>query len=164
MLGEEVRAASLTADVIERVLLAAWKQPTPERRERTCAILEALGPHVAALLTQVRADRDGEGQLPTIQLVGGLSPLRYGQALFNDLYRVAPEIADSIRSGEDDPFYEDERVPAFLRALVAQAHDRGAAEERERIMREITAEAERHRSSPGIRAGLRCALDIARSQ
>lgn len=57
-----------------------------------------------------------------------LSPLRYGQALFNDLYRVAPEIADRIRGGEDDPFYEDRRVPAFLRALVAQARAAGAAE------------------------------------
>jgi hypothetical protein len=41
--------------------------------------------------------------------------LRYGQSLFNALYDLAPELADSIRGNSSiDPFYSDEHVEAFF--------------------------------------------------
>lgn len=39
---------------------------------------------------------------------------RMGQFLFNTLHAVNPELANEIRSGELDPFYDDEKVGAFL--------------------------------------------------
>ena len=48
--------------------------------------------------------------------------LRVGQAMFNHLYDVDPEFADSLRGSDIDPFYaddyEDERVQGFLRAIA----------------------------------------------
>lgn len=50
---------------------------------------------------------------------------RYGQALFNELVDVRPDLSERIRGGEDDPFYkkgsnefDEEMVPtiAFLEA------------------------------------------------
>jgi len=47
--------------------------------------------------------------------------LRIGQAMFNRLYDVDPEFADSLRGSDVDPFYaddyEDERVQGFLKAI-----------------------------------------------
>jgi len=42
--------------------------------------------------------------------------LRYGQALFNVLYEIYPELADDIRSTNNDPYYSDdgEIVGKFL--------------------------------------------------
>lgn len=40
--------------------------------------------------------------------------LRKGQALFNKLDEINPELADSLRGSVVDPFYRDERIPAFL--------------------------------------------------
>lgn len=39
---------------------------------------------------------------------------RMGQFLFNTLNAVNPELANEIRSGELDPFYDDEKVGDFL--------------------------------------------------
>ena len=40
---------------------------------------------------------------------------RWGQALFNTLFAVHPEVAEKVRSDfRVDPFYDDDRVPAFL--------------------------------------------------
>lgn len=36
--------------------------------------------------------------------------LRWGQAFFNTLYELFPEVADSIRSGEYDPFFNSEKT------------------------------------------------------
>lgn len=43
---------------------------------------------------------------------------RRGQAFFNALYQVRPEIANAIRGTTLDPFYRDERIPAFAEHLV----------------------------------------------
>lgn len=40
--------------------------------------------------------------------------LRWGQALFNALYELFPEVADSIRGGEYDPFYKSEKCVACI--------------------------------------------------
>ena len=45
-----------------------------------------------------------------VQTNGGL---RYGQALYNHIFEVAPQIAYKIPD-ELDPFYDDDIVPAFL--------------------------------------------------
>jgi hypothetical protein len=40
---------------------------------------------------------------------------RMGQAYFNVLYAIEPELADKIRGDFLlDPFHRDERIPAFL--------------------------------------------------
>jgi hypothetical protein len=38
---------------------------------------------------------------------------RYGQALFNALYEVAPDLANEIRATARDPFHDQSRVAAF---------------------------------------------------
>ena len=45
---------------------------------------------------------------------------RYGQWLFNSLYSVRPDIANRIRTSINDPFYQDNRVPAFLEAVAKE--------------------------------------------
>ena len=39
--------------------------------------------------------------------------MRYGQAVFNALDTVRPELGDIIRGTENDPYYVDENVGAF---------------------------------------------------
>jgi hypothetical protein len=39
---------------------------------------------------------------------------RKGQAYFNALHEVHPELADEIRGGNLDPFYQDKRIDEFL--------------------------------------------------
>lgn len=39
---------------------------------------------------------------------------RWGQCIFNAYYTVFPEITNQIRGTEDDCFYVDAKVPAFL--------------------------------------------------
>lgn len=39
---------------------------------------------------------------------------RYGQAYFNTLCDVAPELAEEIRGRDLDPFHRDEVLPSFL--------------------------------------------------
>lgn len=48
--------------------------------------------------------------------------LRNGQQAFNELYASEPEIAAAIQGTEYDPFYLDERLPAF-HARVAFLRD-----------------------------------------
>lgn len=43
---------------------------------------------------------------------------RYGQTCFNVLYEYAPDLANSIRGTELDPFHDDRRVPEFLTKVV----------------------------------------------
>ena len=43
--------------------------------------------------------------------------LRYGQTCFNVLYLLDPDLADSIRGTDLDPFHNDNRVPEFLKRL-----------------------------------------------
>ena len=44
------------------------------------------------------------------------SNLRMGQALFNTLRELHPEIADDVRDSSNncDPFYDDSKIPAFF--------------------------------------------------
>lgn len=39
---------------------------------------------------------------------------RAGQAYFNALHEKLPDIANEIRSTEDDPFYDDRLIKGFL--------------------------------------------------
>lgn len=39
---------------------------------------------------------------------------RKGQAAFNALHELDPELANLLRGGAKDPFYRDERIPDFL--------------------------------------------------
>lgn len=43
---------------------------------------------------------------------------RLGQALYNTLARAHPDIAAAISQTQADPFYDDERVPAFWSVLL----------------------------------------------
>lgn len=46
---------------------------------------------------------------------------RQGQAAFNALYKIRPDLADSIRGHfQLDPFHRDERLPAFFDWLSKQ--------------------------------------------
>lgn len=45
---------------------------------------------------------------------------RNGQAYFNALYALHPEIADTYRGGSLDPFYSDTVLPRFLTDLHAR--------------------------------------------
>jgi hypothetical protein len=38
---------------------------------------------------------------------------RIGQAAFNAVCKVEPEVANLVRATDLDPFYRDERLPAF---------------------------------------------------
>jgi hypothetical protein len=42
---------------------------------------------------------------------------RKGQAAFNALYEMSPVLADKIRTTEFDPFYQDSKIPAFMREV-----------------------------------------------
>ena len=42
---------------------------------------------------------------------------RKGQALFNAIYRIHPEIANEIRATDIDPFHSDDRIEACLEFL-----------------------------------------------
>lgn len=44
---------------------------------------------------------------------------REGQAYFNALYIHRPDIADRLRSGPLDPFYNDDMLPAFFNYVGA---------------------------------------------
>jgi hypothetical protein len=43
---------------------------------------------------------------------------RCGQAYFNGLHEVAPEIADAIRGTADDPFYDNKRFDRFINRVA----------------------------------------------
>lgn len=40
---------------------------------------------------------------------------RWGQCIFNAYYVVFPEITNTIRGTDDDCFYNDKKVPDFLK-------------------------------------------------
>ena len=42
---------------------------------------------------------------------------RKGQAFFNALYHLHPEIADNIRSTEFDPFYDDNKTKPCINKI-----------------------------------------------
>jgi hypothetical protein len=53
--------------------------------------------------------------------------LRHGQTLFNALYGLRPDLADSVRGSGLDPFYQDAKVEGFLAWLREQEGARGPA-------------------------------------
>ena len=42
---------------------------------------------------------------------------RIGQAHFNVLYKLHPELANQIRATDKDPFYKDERLADFMEEI-----------------------------------------------
>ena len=44
--------------------------------------------------------------------------LRYGQCMFNALYEIDEELADSLRGDVCDPFYKDEKCKEFLQEIT----------------------------------------------
>jgi hypothetical protein len=42
---------------------------------------------------------------------------RKGQAYFNCLWDMDPELADELRGTYKDPFYKDDRIPEFLKVV-----------------------------------------------
>lgn len=52
------------------------------------------------------------------RLAGGQ---RLGQALFNNLYSFNPELANSIRGTDADPFHKDSIIPDFFQAIATEA-------------------------------------------
>jgi hypothetical protein len=45
---------------------------------------------------------------------------RKGQAAFNALYQLDTLVADMIRGSQFDPFYRDERIPAFMQEVFGR--------------------------------------------
>ena len=43
---------------------------------------------------------------------------RKGQALFNTLVEIYPEIAETVRGTENDPFHRDERINKFIEFIT----------------------------------------------
>jgi hypothetical protein len=60
--------------------------------------------------------REAEGRYN--RMLFGLSAERRGQAYFNTLATINPELADQIAAGGDDPFYDDARLPHFLARIA----------------------------------------------
>ncbi len=52
------------------------------------------------------------------QFVKGKPHLRRGQCYYNALYTLRPDLANEICGTKLDPFYVDERIPAFLEWLM----------------------------------------------
>lgn len=49
--------------------------------------------------------------------------LRYGQALFNEALDMFPEVVNEIRGTDDDCFYDDKKVSAFLNHFKVLRND-----------------------------------------
>lgn len=47
-----------------------------------------------------------------------LGDQRIGQSYFNALHRLRPDIANQIRSSNDDPFYNTDLLPRFFTAIA----------------------------------------------
>lgn len=45
------------------------------------------------------------------------SDLRTGQVMYNTLYNIQPLVAESIGGTENDPFFRDDRIGAFIKAI-----------------------------------------------
>jgi hypothetical protein len=51
------------------------------------------------------------------EAIKGIEHQRIGQALFNGLHTVRPDIANMVRSGNFDPFCRDDKIPAFIQEI-----------------------------------------------
>lgn len=71
--------------------------------------------------------------------------LRAGQRAFNRLHESDPDLADALRAGEADPYYDDARLDAFHAAVAALRAARGdgatpppeALEEHQRLLERL---------------------------
>lgn len=43
--------------------------------------------------------------------------LRKGQVMFNVLYEIRQDIAEKVRSTDLDPFYDDNKIPQFIKYI-----------------------------------------------
>ena len=43
---------------------------------------------------------------------------RRGQATFNSVYQLRPDLADAVRTTKNDPFYRDERLRDFWQEVA----------------------------------------------
>jgi hypothetical protein len=50
------------------------------------------------------------------------SGLRKGQAYFDVLVELEPELAERLAETDDDPFYNDEKLPDFLLRVAEELH------------------------------------------
>lgn len=48
---------------------------------------------------------------------------RYGQTLYNELYKIKPDLANKIRCTDYDPFYKDSDIPVFLTFIEEHWND-----------------------------------------
>ena len=74
---------------------------------------------------------------------------RKGQKAFNDLYAEHPDIANLIRTTEDDPFFDDEKLPAFYLKVAKLKKEYGikmTSTERGRLHRDIHPNSDKDRS------------------
>jgi hypothetical protein len=53
---------------------------------------------------------------------------RYGQYVFNRIHQAAPAVANQLRGSRIDPFYKDEKVDAFLTAVLEMYVELGCCE------------------------------------
>lgn len=44
--------------------------------------------------------------------------LRYGQIMFNELNKIRPDLANSIRGTDCDPYYKDTAIGDFLTFII----------------------------------------------
>lgn len=46
--------------------------------------------------------------------------LRYGQAVFNTMHDLNPNVANKFRGSDYDPFYDDGKVDAFIQKCLEE--------------------------------------------
>jgi hypothetical protein len=63
-------------------------------------------------LTSYGAWLEGLCEYQLAHVVGG-GPQRLGQAAFNFLHEIRPDIADEVCATQYDPFYDDDRLYVF---------------------------------------------------
>lgn len=51
--------------------------------------------------------------------------IRRGQAAFNKLHDMRPNLAYTINGTEYDPFYDDEKIPAFVAWVEKRLYEEG---------------------------------------
>lgn len=75
----------------------------------------------------VRIDGDGS-VVPTSPFDPYAVHQRWGQAHYNALYAVDPEIANAILGTDADPFHDDNNLPAFFARVAEMREARKNAE------------------------------------
>ena len=51
-----------------------------------------------------------------IDITASNNDLRDGQVVFNEMYKLNPDIANKYRGTEIDPFYDNNKMPLFIDA------------------------------------------------